>query len=73
MVRIEILTKFKRAGQVFYPGEVRMVDEAEARHVCGAGWARSAEFATDVPETSEKILDVHCSTFGQSVSKIGGR
>lgn len=71
MVRIEVLTLFRRGHDTFYPGEIRMVDAADAAHFCRAGWARSAEFETGTPDTSDKTLDVHNSRIGHAAPNLG--
>lgn len=71
MVKIEVLTLFRRGYDTFHPGEIRMVDAADAAHFCRCGWARSVEFETGTPDTSEKTLEVHNSKVGQSAPQLG--
>lgn len=71
MVKIEVLTLFRRGHDTFHPGEIRMVDEADAAHFCRAGWARAAGLETGTPDTAPKTLDVHNSTIGHSAPTLG--
>lgn len=71
MVRIEVLSLFRRGHDTFYPGEIRFVDDADAAHFCRSGWARSAEFETGTPDTADKTLDVHNSRIGHAAPTIG--
>ena len=71
MVKIEVLSLFRRGHDTFHPGEVRMVDEADAAHFCRSGWAKSADLPTGTPDTAEKTLEVHNSHIGQKAPQIG--
>jgi hypothetical protein len=71
MVRIEVLMLFRSGHNTFHPGEIRLVEESEARHFCAAGWARSAEFGVGAVDIEPKRLQVHNSTVGQSAPILG--
>lgn len=71
MVRIEVISLFRRGYDTFHPGEIRMVDAADAEHFCRAGWAKATEFATGAADTSAKTLEVQNSQIGQKATKPG--
>ena len=71
MTKIEVLQKFKHAGQVFYPGESRFVTPEDAGFFCGLGWARADGLVTGQPDTAPKTLEVHNSTLGQAATDVG--
>lgn len=71
MKRIDVLQTFRHAGQTYYAGEVRLVEDGDAGHFCGAGWARAAGIESGTPDTSPKSLDVQSSAIGQDADNAG--
>ena len=71
MVRIEVLSLFRKGHDTFHPGEIRMVAEGDAAHFCRAGWAKAADLPTGTPDTSEKTLEVHNSSIGHAATNLG--
>ena len=71
MKKIEVLTRFKHAGQTFYAGELRFVTPEEAGYFCGLGWAKADGIRSGTPDTSPKTLEVHNSTLGVKSPTVG--
>jgi hypothetical protein len=71
MLKIEVLSLFRKGHDTFHPGELRMVSPEDAAHFCRAGWAKAAGLETGTPDTAEKTLEVHKSIIGQSAPNLG--